>query len=126
MLNLAPAAEIWLATEPADMRRGFDGLARLVVEHLERDPLAGGIFVFLNRRRDRAKLLWWDGDGLCLFYKRLERGTFEQPGVSQQADSEKRLSLSATELAMLLGGFDITSARKRKRYTHPAKPAAAH
>jgi transposase len=92
-------------------------------EHLECNPLAGGLYVFINRRRDRAKLLYWDGDGLAIWYKRLEAGTFELP----RRDSEGNCAvLSATDLAMLLGGIDLGSARRRYRYHKPAELDAAH
>lgn len=84
MLALAPGATaVYFCVGPTDMRKGFDGLMRLAVEQAARDVLQGGLFVFVNRRRDRVKLLWWDGDGLAIFYKRLEPGTFELPAVNE-------------------------------------------
>lgn len=70
MLSLPPDVRIYLCTLPTDMRRGFDGLFAQVQQHLARDPLKGGLYVFVNRRRDRVKLLWWDGDGLAIWYKK--------------------------------------------------------
>jgi len=113
MLALSPSASIYLAVEPTDMRKGFDGLSRIVSEHVEKDVLDGGLFVFVNRRRDRMKLLWWDQDGLAFFYKRLESGTFQMPQVD--ADS-KSVALTPTQLSLILGGIDLQSARQRKRY----------
>ncbi|HCL3148568.1 IS66 family insertion sequence element accessory protein TnpB [Pseudomonas nitroreducens] len=92
---------IWIAAGVTDMRRGFDGLAALVQTQLEADPFSGQIFVFRGRRGDRIKLLWWDGDGLCLFCKRLEQGRFVWP----QATSGS-VSLTTAQLAMLLEGID--------------------
>lgn len=92
---------IWIAAGVTDMRRGFDGLAALVQTQLEADPFSGQIFVFRGRRGDRIKLLWWDGDGLCLFCKRLELGRFVWP----QATSGS-VSLTTAQLAMLLEGID--------------------
>lgn len=92
---------IWIAAGYTDMRRGFDGLAALVQIQLQSDPHSGQIFVFRGRRGDRVKLLWWDGDGLCLFAKRLETGKFVWP----QAQSGK-VPLSHAQLSMLLEGID--------------------
>jgi transposase len=117
MLSLIPSVEIFFCVQPADMRRSFDGLSRMAEEHLSKNVLGGGLFVFVNKRRDRVKLLWFDGDGYCLFYKRLEEGIFEMPAVGEDAAC---VALSATELAMLLGGIDLASARRRKRYRRPA------
>jgi transposase len=117
MITLPPALGIWLATTPTDMRKGFDGLSQVASQHVERNVLEGGLFVFLNRRRDRVKLLWWDEDGLAIFYKRLERGTFELPRVDPQAQS---IVLTPTELSLVLGGIELASVRRRKRYRRPA------
>jgi len=116
MLSVPPEVRIYLCTVSTDMRRSFDGLLALAREHIERDPLSGGLYVFLNRRRDRVKLLWWDTDGLAIFYKRLESGTFELPPVAEGARS---VTLSATQLALLLGGIELSSVRRRKRFELP-------
>jgi transposase len=117
MLSLALPVDIYLSTTPADMRKSFDGLFALAVNHLGRDPLAGGLFVFLNRRRDRMKLLYWDADGLAVWAKRLEAGTFQMPAVDAHARS---VTLSATELTLLLRGIDLGSVKQRKRYRRSA------
>jgi transposase len=113
MLSLSLPVDIYLAVEPADMRKAFDGLFALAVEHLGRDPLSGGLFVFVNRRRDRMKMLYWDADGLAVWAKRLEAGTFQFPKVDAEARS---VTLTATELTLLLRGIDLGSVRQRKRY----------
>ncbi len=92
---------IWIAAGVTDMRRGFDGLASLVQTQLHADPFSGQIFVFRGRRGDRIKVLWWDGDGLCLFAKRLEQGKFIWPQAT-----DGTVSLSAAQLSMLLEGID--------------------
>lgn len=115
MLSLPPQLRVFLCTRPTDMRKSFDSLAALAQEHLARDVLQGGLFVFLNRRRDRVKLLWWDGDGLALFYKRLEAGTFQLPPAGAGAAG---LELDATELSLLLSGVDLASVKRRPRYRH--------
>jgi transposase len=113
MLSLSLPMNIYLSVEPADMRKAFDGLFALAVDHLGHDPLKGGLFVFVNRRRDRMKLLYWDSDGLAVWAKRLEAGTFQLPEVAADMRS---ITLSATELTLLLRGIDLGSVRQRKRY----------
>ena len=81
MLSLPPTVRIFLAATPADMRKGFDGLAQLVRDGIPQDPLSGHLFVFLNKRRNRIKILYWDRDGFALWYKRLEKGVFRFPEV---------------------------------------------
>ena len=92
---------VWLAAGATDMRRGFDGLAAIVQERLGADPFSGHLFLFRGRRGDLVKMLWWDGDGLCLFAKRLERGRFIWPQATDGA-----IHLSAAQLSMLLEGID--------------------
>ena len=101
MIGLPAGTRIWLAAGVTDMRKGFDGLSALVQTQLHEDAFAGHVFVFRGRRGDRVKLLWWSGDGLCLFAKRLERGRFVWP----QATSGT-VSLTAAQLSMLLEGID--------------------
>jgi transposase len=105
---------IYLCTSPADMRRGFDTLAAMVREHLGYDPLSGHLFLFIGRDRDRMKILYWDSDGFALWYKRLEEGTFRLPSAKSKGTS---VELKASELAMLLAGIDLTSIKRRKRFT---------
>ena len=92
---------MWLATGHTDMRKGFDGLAALVQDHLHRDPFSGQVFVFRSRQGRLIKVLWWDGQGLCLFSKRLERGRFVWPPIVDGA-----LTLSPAQLAVLLEAMD--------------------
>jgi transposase len=82
MLSLPPSVRIFVATQPADLRRSFDGLAALVRDFLAGDPLSGHLFVFRNKRGDRLKVLYWDRDGLAIWYKRLEEGTFDFPATT--------------------------------------------
>jgi len=115
MLSLSFPLDVYLCVPAADMRRSFDGLIRMAEEHLGQDPICGGLFVFINKRRDRVKLLYFDTDGPAIWYKRLEQGTFQLPTVD---DDTQGVTLSTTELAMLLGGIDLRSVRRRKRYRH--------
>jgi transposase len=101
MIALPAGVQVWLAAGATDMRKGFDGLAALVQQHLAEDPFSGQLFVFRGRRGDRLKILWWDGDGLCLFAKRLERGRFVWPQAASGT-----VSLTAAQLSMLLEGID--------------------
>lgn len=107
MISLTSGTRVWLAAGVTDMRKGIDGLAALVATTLAADPFSGHVFVFRGRRGDRIKLLWYAGDGLCLFAKRLERGRFVWP----QADSG-RVHLTTAQLSMLLEGID---------WRHPVK-----
>jgi transposase len=113
MLNLSTNTRIYLCTAPTDMRRSFDGLSALIVSIIKKDLLSGHLFVFLNRRRDHIKLMYWDRDGLAIWYKRLEAGTFETPRASED---QSHLELDATQLALLLNGVSLASVRRRKRF----------
>lgn len=113
MLSLAAGTRIFFAAGATDMRKGFDGLQGIVSGVLEQDPLSGHLFLFVNRRRDKLKILYWDGDGLAIWYKRLEQGTFQVPRV---ADDQKSAVLGSDELTMLLRGIDYSNVRRRKRY----------
>jgi transposase len=116
---------VFLATEPTDLRKGFDGLFALVENVIQEDPFSGHLFVFRNQRRDRLKVLWWDRDGLAIFYKRLEFGGYEFPTdriskTSKGPRSEsRRCEIRADELALLLEGIDLASVKRRTRYERP-------
>jgi transposase len=112
VLTLPPTVRVFLAIEPADMRRSLDGLAALTREVLKQDPLSGHLFVFRNRRSDRVKVLVWDRSGLCLWYKRLERGRFTFPTVDGP-----EVEVEAAELSLLLEGIDLAGAKRRPRFT---------
>jgi transposase len=101
---------MFLYRGPADMRKGFDGLAGMVEDHFSENLFTGALFIFLNRRRDRVKILYWDRDGLALWHKRLERGRFLMPVEKEGASAE----LTTAELSMLLEG--ITPLRVNRRY----------
>ena len=101
MIAVPAGVRVWLVAGATDMRNGFDGLAGLVQTRLADDPFSGQLFVFRGRTGDRIKVLWWDGDGLCLLAKRLERGRFVWPQAT-----EGRVALSAAQLSMLLEGID--------------------
>jgi transposase len=115
VLTLHPSVRIYVCTAPTDMRRGFDGLAQMAQDIVRQDPLSGHFFVFLNRRRDRVKILYWDHDGYAVWAKRLEAGTFRLP-----AATGPHLELRHAELAMLLGGIDPAGSRRRVRFSLPS------
>ncbi|WP_366658775.1 IS66 family insertion sequence element accessory protein TnpB [Methylophaga sp.] len=109
-MMISSGARIWLVAGHTDMRKGFDGLAALVQVQLKQDPFSGQVFIFRGRRGDRVKVLWWDGQGLSLFYKRLEQGRFIWPS----AESGK-IHLTYAQLSMLLEGIDWRSPKRTSR-----------
>ena len=119
MIMLPSTVRTFLCTRPTDLRKSFDGLTGLVQECFGQDPLTGHLFLFLNRRRDRIKILHFDRDGLVIWYKRLEVGTFQQldpKAHAPRASGSAGIELTVTDLALLLTGIDLATAR-RKRYT---------
>jgi transposase len=114
MLSIAADTRIFYAAGDTDMRKGFDGLYGLVSNVLEQDPLSGHLFLFVNRRRDRLKILYWDRDGLAIWYRRLEQGTFQLPQVSVD---QKSAEMRSEELMMMLRGIDYSNVRRRKRFS---------
>ncbi len=116
MLPVVNQLRFFLYRRPTDMRKSFDGLFAIVSEVLSLNPLNGDVYVFLNRRRDRIKLLVWERGGFWIFYKRLERGTFELPPNSAGRET---IELPYEELLMLIEGIDLSSVKRRKRYNLP-------
>ena len=115
MIGLAAGTRIWLVAGATDMRKGFDGLSALVQTALRDDPFSGQLFVFRGRRGDRVKVLWWDGQGLCLYYKRLERGRFVWPRAQDGV-----VHLTPAQLSMLLEGIDWRRPQRTERPRHAA------
>jgi transposase len=121
MINLPHPVRVFLHIPPTDLRKGFDALSGLVTTAFGQDPTSGHLFLFVNRRRDRLKILYWDrGDGLAIWYKRLEVGSFQLPTAPAQAVS---VEMTATQLSLILSGIDLGSARQRKRYRRPTSEA---
>jgi transposase len=112
MFGWGPATKIYIAVEAVDMRKGFDGLYGLVRDRLGADPLSGHLFLFANRERSRLKVLVWDGSGLWVCAKRLEKGRFRWPAAAD----ERCVVMRPEELAMLLNGLDVAEARPRKNW----------
>ena len=115
MLTLSPAVRIYVAAEAVDLRKGFDGLAAATHHIVERDPLSGHLFAFINRRRNRMKILLWQHSGYLLLYKRLERGRFRLP--MEPEPGLRHIEVEATELALMMEGIDLCGARRRPRWT---------
>jgi transposase len=107
VIAIASGVRVMIATRPVDFRKGMDGLAAVVKEHLRADPYSGAIFVFRSKRADRVKLIVWDGTGLCLFAKRLEQGTFRWPRIE-----DGTMRLTPSQLAALIEGLDWTRVRE--------------
>lgn len=114
MLNLGLTGRIHLAVEPVDGRKGIDGLAGVVRAALQCDPASGDMFVFRNRRGGSLKILAWMGDGFALYLRRLEQGTFAFPSTHPASTTE--LTITPTQLAMILGGVEPVTTRTRKRF----------
>jgi transposase len=113
MFGLGPATRIYLAAGATDMRKGFEGLYGLVRDRLICEPLSGHIFLFSNARRNRLKLLFWDGSGLWVCAKRLEKGRFRWP---EATSGQTKVGLSHEELALLVGGIDLAGTQRRQWY----------
>jgi transposase len=111
MFGLGPATKIYIGLEAVDMRKGFDGLYGLVKDHLGQDPLSGHLFLFANRGHTRLKALVWDGSGLWVCAKRLERGRFNWP---KAAPDKTSVTMRPEEMAMLLNGLDLAQAKPRR------------
>jgi len=114
MLTLPSTVRIYVAAEPVDLRRGFDGLAAATREIIRAEPLSGHLFAFLNRRRNRLKILLWQPSGYLLIYKRLERGKFELP--SSPRPGARHIELEPAELALMIEGIDLRGANRRQRW----------
>ena len=115
MLALGKTHRYFLHRHSTNMRNGFDGLSGIVRNEFLQDPLSGDVFIFINHRRTHIKLLQWQGDGFAIFYKRLEKGTYEIPRVNETAT---HLEITSQQLLLMLEGIALLSIRKRPRYEH--------
>ena len=105
---------MYLALGATDMRKGFDGLSGIVTSQLQADPLSGALFLFVNRRCDRLKVLYWDGDGPAIWYRRLEQGTFRVPRANSETAA---IEMRSDEFTMLLRGIELTGQKRHKRFS---------
>ena len=115
MLHLSAHCTYYFYQGAVDMRKGFDSLSGLVQQHMQLSVLSGSIFIFMNKKRNQVKLLLWEGDGLSLYYKRLERGTYELPAASNQSSA---VTITAQQLQLLLEGIQLKSVKMKRRYQH--------
>jgi transposase len=113
MLNFSHQTRVFLFLEPVDMRKSFRGLCMLAESVLNKDPASGHWFAFINRRRDRLKLLGWDGQGFWIWYKRLESGVFERPATRA---NPTQMEIDVTQLSLIINGIDLGSAKRKRRY----------
>jgi transposase len=120
LFGLGLATKIFIAVEAIDMRKGFEGLHGLVRDYLGQDPLSGHLFLFTNKTKTRLKALVWDGSGLWVCGKRLEKGRFRWPAVSSDADKVRSIAMRAEELAMLVNGLDVKQTKQRNWYRKSA------
>jgi transposase len=122
MLNVPISLRVFAKTTPTDMRKSFDGLVGLVEQELGQQVESGHLFLFFNRRRDRIKVLWFVGDGLVIWYRRLETGTFEVPRTTLamhdggSASPAATIEMRTSELALILDGIELSSVRRRRRW----------
>lgn len=119
MLSLGKTQRYFLHRNPTDMRNGFDGLSGIVRNNFLQNPLSGDVFIFINHRRTHIKLLQWQGDGFVIFYKRLEKGTYETPAVNEK---DTHIEISSQQLLLMLEGIALLSVKKRVRYLHHYTP----
>jgi transposase len=123
VLTLPPSVRVHLAVQPIDIRKSFDGLSGAVRDVLAEDPLSGHLFVFRNKRGDMVKVLWWSRGGFSIFYKRLERGTFHLP--RRVSATTTAVTVDTAELALMLEGIELPSARRLPRWTPPQRAGKA-
>jgi len=114
MLHLNSSTAYYWYNGAADMRKGFDALCGIVQQHMQANILQGGVFVFVNRKRNQIKLLTWEGDGLAIYYKRLEKGVYELPSITPDS---RCASIDAVQLQLILQGILLTSVKKKVRFS---------
>ena len=116
MITLPPQLRVFLYRRPTDMRKTFHGLVALTESELKQDPLSGDLFVFMNRRRDRIKILYWGQTGFCIWYQQLQQGTYQIP-EPESVDQTATLKATRSQLSLILDGIDLSSVRQRPRLT---------
>jgi transposase len=118
MIALPPQIRVFLYRLPTDMRKSFNGLVALTESALKQDPLSGSFFVFVNRRRDRIKILYWGQTGFCIWYQQLQKGTYQLPAADVLEELET-IEVTRSQLSLILDGIDLSSARQRMRFELP-------
>jgi transposase len=122
MIALPPHIRVFLYRRPTDMRKSFHGLVALTESALKKDPLSGSLFVFVNRRRDRVKILYWGQTGFCIWYQQLQQGTYQLPS-HDSLDEQDTLEVTRSQLSLILDGIDLSSVRQRRRFQLPREAA---
>jgi len=120
MIALPPQIRVFLYRLPTDMRKSFHGLVALTESAMQQDPLSGSLFVFVNRRRDRLKILYWGQTGFCIWYQQLEKGTYQLPEEPRQ--EQEALEVTRSQLSLILDGIDLSSVRQRRRFQSLREP----
>ena len=115
MIALPSQIRVFLYRRPTDMRKSFNGLVALTESELKQDPLSGSFFVFVNRRRDRIKILYWGQTGFCIWYQQLQQGTYQLPS-HESLDRQETLEVTRSQLSLILDGIDLGSIRQRRRF----------
>ena len=115
MIALPHQMQVFLYRLPTDMRKSFHGFVALTESALKQDPLSGSLFVFLNRRRDRIKILYWGQTGFCIWYQQLQKGTYQLP-VEDSLEGRETVEVTRSQLSLILDGIDLSSARQRMRF----------
>ena len=115
MIALPSQVRVFLYLLPTDMRKSFHGLVALTESALKQDPLSGSLFVFVNRRRDRIKILYWGQTGYCIWYQQLQQGTYQLPG-EDALEEQQALEVTRSQLSLILDGIDLASVRQRTRF----------
>jgi transposase len=118
MIALPSQIRVFLYRLPTDMRKSFNGLVALTESALRQDPLSGSLFVFVNRRRDRLKILYWGQTGFCIWYQQLQQGTFQLP-TEDALQEQETIEVTRSQLSLILDGIDLSSARQRRRFQLP-------
>jgi transposase len=118
MIAVPPQIRVFLYRRPTDMRKSFNGLVALTESALKQDPLSGSLFVFVNRRRDRVKILYWGQTGFCIWYQQLQKGTYQLP-VADVLEERDTIEVTRSQLSLILDGIDLSSARQRMRFQLP-------
>jgi transposase len=121
MIALASQVRVFLYRRATDMRKSFHGLVALIESELQQDPLSGSLFVFVNRRRDRIKILYWGQTGFCIWYQQLEKGTYQLPDATA-CDVQDTLEVTRSQLSLILDGIDLGSVRQRPRFQRQREP----
>lgn len=118
MIALPPQVRVFLYRLPTDMRKSFHGLVALVESAVKQDPLSGSLFVFLNRQRDRIKILYWGQTGFCIWYQQLQKGTYQLPD-EKSLEEQQTIEVTRSQLSLILDGIELSSARQRTRFQLP-------